>query len=213
MNPVRILLVDDHQLVRAGIKALLESVADFQLVGEAADGAEMLRQVETLAPDMVLMDVAMPILFGLQALERLRADDTVTRVIMLSMYASEEHIIRALELGACGYVVKDAAPGELESAIRAALRDEIWLPSRLPIDAINHYLKRTKLRRSDTLSPRQKEVLKLIADGVSTRDIAERLNLSVKTVESHRAQILARLNIQDVPGLVRYAILHGLSDL
>lgn len=214
MSAIRILLADDHHLVRAGIRALLETVADFQIAGEASDGAEALRQADALKPDMVLMDVAMPMLSGLQALERLKEAGSPARVVMLSMYANEEHIIRALSLGAAGYVLKDAAPGELEAAIRSALRDEVWLPSAMPIEAIDGYIDRLGSRgKAVTLTPRQRQVLKLLADGVGTRDIADRLGLSIKTIETYRAQVMTRLGIQDLPGLVRYAILHGISRL
>lgn len=214
MKPIRLLVADDHHLVRAGIRALLQAIDDFEVVGEARDGNEALASSAELRPDIVLMDVAMPELSGLQALERLRAADPVTRVVMLSMYANEEHVIRALSLGASGYVVKDAAPCELEAAIRAALRGEIWLPAALPRAVIDGYLARVgKLDRGGVLTQRQKQVLKLLAEGTGTRAIANALGLSVKTVETHRAQIMQRLGIQDVPGLVRYAILHGISPL
>jgi len=214
MNAIRILLADDHRLIRAGIRALLDTVAYFQVAGEARDGAEALRLVAELKPDLVIMDVAMPDLSGLQALETMRIAGSEVKVVMLSMHASEEHIIRALGLGASGYVVKDAAPGELEAAIRAALRDEIWLPSAMPRAAIDDYAERVGKRRTgDVLTPRQKQVLKLIAEGAGTREIATNLGLSVKTIETYRAQIMVRLDIQDIPGLVRYAIRHGISRL
>lgn len=214
MSAIRILLADDHHLVRAGIRALLHAITDFEVVGEASDGAEALRLVAELQPGVVLMDVAMPDLSGLQALEHMRLAGADAKVVMLSMYSNEEHVIRALGLGASGYVVKDAAPCELEAAIRAALRGEIWLPKAMPRTAIDGYVERVGKRDAgDVLTQRQKQVLKLLAEGVGTRAIANSLGLSVKTVETHRAQIMVRLGIQDVPGLVRYAILHGISRL
>jgi DNA-binding NarL/FixJ family response regulator len=204
-NPIRILVADDHHLFRAGIRALLRTVDDFEVVGEARDGAEALAAISQSRPDIVLLDVAMPDLSGARVLERLRADGSETKVVMLSLHANEEYVIRALSLGAAGYVVKDAAPDELEAAIRAAMANEIWLPNAMP--------RAGGPCAGNALTQRQKQVLKLIAEGAGTRAIATGLGLSVKTVETHRAQIMLRLGIQDVPGLVRYAILHGISSL
>lgn len=214
MTPIRILLADDHHLVRAGIRALLQTVDGLEVVDEARDGMEALRLLDQLKPDLVLMDVAMPGLSGLQALEMMRAAGSATKVIMLSMHANEEHVIRALSLGASGYVVKSAAPAELVAAIRAVMLGQTWLPAELPRAALDGYAERTGRRNPEaTLTQRQRQVLKLLADGAGTREIASILGLSIKTIETYRAQIMTRLGIQDIPGLVRYAILHGISRL
>lgn len=213
-RPIRILLADDHHLVRAGIRALLDTLEGLQVAGEAGDGAEALRLVAELEPDLVVMDVAMPELSGLQALERMRDNALDAKVVMLSMHADEEHVVRALSLGAAGYVVKDAMPDELEAAIRTVLRGEVWLPAGLPRAALAGHEKTADSNKADpVLTRRQTEVLKRLADGASTREIAGQLGLSVKTVETYRAQVMARLGIQDLPGLVRYAIRRGLSRL
>lgn len=211
---IRILLADDHTLVRAGIKALLDAVPDFEVVAEAAAGSEAIRLAQELAPDIAVVDLAMPGVTGLQVVERLQDTNPEIRTLMLSMHSSEEHVIRALRIGARGYVLKNSAPDELESAIRAALAGETWLPSQVSKQVLETYLAR--IRTADPpnlLTVRQREVLKMIADGASTRDIGVALNISVKTVEAHRAQIMDKIDVHDVAGLIRYAIRHGISEL
>jgi DNA-binding NarL/FixJ family response regulator len=211
---IRILLADDHTLVRAGIKMLLDAVPDFEVVAEAAAGSEAIRLAQELAPDIAVVDLAMPGVTGLQVVERLQDTNPEIRTLMLSMHSSEEHVIRALRIGARGYVLKNSAPDELESAIRAVLAGETWLPSQVSKQVLETYLAR--IRTADPpnlLTVRQREVLKMIADGASTRDIGVALNISVKTVEAHRAQIMAKIDVHDVAGLIRYAIRHGISEL
>jgi DNA-binding NarL/FixJ family response regulator len=211
---IRILLADDHTLVRAGIKVLLDAVPDFEVVAEAAAGSEAIRLAQELAPDIAVVDLAMPGVTGLQVVERLQDTNPEIRTLMLSMHSSEEHVIRALRIGARGYVLKNSAPDELESAIRAVLAGETWLPSQVSKQVLETYLAR--IRTADPpnlLTVRQREVLKMIADGASTRDIGVALNISVKTVEAHRAQIMAKIDVHDVAGLIRYAIRHGISEL
>lgn len=214
MEPIRILLADDHHLVRAGIKALLQEIADFEVVGDSHDGEETVRLAGELKPDVVILDIAMPGLTGLQALEKIRAAWPACRVLILSMYDSEEHVISALRLGAAGYVLKNAAPQELELAIRAVLDGGTWLSAAVSRQVVDSYLTHVRtLDRPDGLTARQLEVLKMIAEGRRTKEIAHALAVSVKTVETFRAQIMNKLGIQDVAGLVRYAIRNGISEL
>jgi DNA-binding NarL/FixJ family response regulator len=213
--PVRILLVDDHALVRQGFKALLGAMPDVEVVGEAADGREALRLIRALAPDLVLMDIAMPELNGLDATVHALRDRPQQKVIIVSMHAAEAYVIEALRAGAAGYLLKDADAAELERAIRAVARGERYLAPSVSHHVIDRYLRIERGEQgaeAEALTPRQREVLQLIAEGRSTREIAERFNVSVKTVESHRAQLMQRLDIFDVAGLTRYALRIGLID-
>lgn len=214
MKTIRILLADDHHLVRAGIKALLQEVSDFEVVGDSHDGDAITRLAAELNPDVVIMDIAMPGCNGLAALERIRAVQVGIRVIMLSMHDSEEHVISALRLGASGYVLKNAAPQELELAVRAVMDGGTWLSAAVSRQVVDAYLTQVRpTERPDGLTARQLEVLKMIADGRRTKEIAFALAVSVKTVETFRAQIMSKLGIQDIAGLVRYAIRNGISEL
>jgi DNA-binding NarL/FixJ family response regulator len=214
MKPIRILLADDHHVVRAGLKALLQEEADFEVVGDTHDGDTAVRMAGELNPDVVVMDIAMPGFNGLQALEGIRAAQPASRVIMLSMHDSEEHVMSALRLGAAGYVLKNAAPQELALAIRAAVDGGTWLPAAVSRQMVDAYLTHVRTaERPDGLTARQLEVLKLVAEGRRSKEIAFALQVSVKTVETFRAQIMNKLGIQDIPGLVRYAIRNGISEL
>lgn len=210
-EPIRVLLVDDHALVRAGIRSLLGAMARVEVVGEADSGAQALALAERLRPDVVVMDIAMRGMTGLEATARLRERWPEMRVIVLSMYSSEEYVLQAMRAGASGYLVKDAATAELESALRAVVRGETWLSASISRQSVEGYARRMGAGdETGGLTPRQREVLSLIARGRSTKEIAFDLGLSVKTVEAHRAQIMQRLGIRDVAGLVRYAIRVGL---
>ncbi|PTD97785.1 response regulator [Pseudothauera lacus] len=201
----RVLLVDDHALVRSGLRALIGGFAGFEVVGEAADGRAALALVEQLAVDVVVMDLSMPGLNGIEATRRLRAGLADCPVVVLSMHTEPDYLDQALAAGARAYVVKDAAPAELEAALRAALRGERFLsPQVAGRVGAAHGGSRTPL------TARQREILRLIAEGCSTREIATRLHISVKTVETHRAQIMQRLDIFDIAGLTRYAMRTGL---
>jgi len=215
MKLYRILLADDHALMRAGIRLLLEKLPDTEVVGEAGDGREALKLIELHQPNLVLMDVAMPNLNGLEALARVRKEFPETKVIVLSMHASEEIVIQALRAGASGFVVKSAAIDELELALQALARGEKYLSPTISKRVIENYLERLDglSTRFELLSPRQREILQLIAEGKNTKEIAGLLDVSVKTVETHRAELMDRLDIHDVPGLVRYAILIGVVTL
>ncbi len=209
--PIRVVLADDHALVRAGMRSLLGGMAQVEVVGEAASGEEALVLAERERPDVVLMDIAMKGMTGLDAAARIREQQPGVRVIILSMHAGEEYVLQALRAGAIGYLLKDAATGELELALRSVMRGESWFSPAVSRQVVEGYVQRVGGEPvADVLTARQREVLKLVAGGKSTKEIAFDLNLSVKTVETHRAQIMERLGIRDVAGLVRYALKTGL---
>jgi DNA-binding NarL/FixJ family response regulator len=212
---IRVLIADDHQLLRAGLVALMRDLPDVDVVGEAANGADALRLVDELTPDLLLLDVVMPGMSGIEVLEQLQQRSAgATRVIMLTMHSSEEHVLRALRLGASGYLLKDAAPDELGQALIAVARGEHWLSSAVSKKVISGYVARAGGEETvDALTARQHEVLKMMAEGMSTKEIGAALNLSVKTIETYRAQIMERLDIHDLAGLVRYAIRNGIVPL
>ncbi len=208
----RVLLADDHILVRAGLRKLLESIAGFEVVGEADDGLALLALVEQLQPDLVMMDIGMPGLNGIDATARVMKGWPKTRVVILSMHQSEEYVRQALRHGAAAYLLKDAAPLELEQALAAVMRGETYLSPTVSKGVLNDYVNRLRQdeQPGDALTPRQREVLKLVAGGLSTKEIARSLDLSVKTVDTHRSQLMKQLDIHEVAGLVRYAMRVGL---
>ena len=215
MNPTRVLIADDHALVRAGIRALLERIPNTEVIAEASDGREAVELLAKRQPDIVLMDIAMPGLNGLEATRQIVKTWPQVRVIILSMHASEEYVWQALRAGARGYLLKGASLSELELALSFVVRGEIYLSPPFSQQVIMEYVLRTGKQRArqEMLTARQREILSLIAEGKSTKKVALQLNISVKTVESHRAQIMERLNIHDVAGLVRYAIRTGLVQI
>ncbi len=219
MTPIRVLLADDHGLVRAGIRALLQSLSGIEVVAEAEDGREALRLIAAHRPDVVLMDIAMPGLNGLEAAARATKEFPGVRVIILSMHANEEYVLQALRSGAAGYLLKGARTPELELAVISVARGETYLSPAASKHVVADYVQRTsgEIARGEIdvdpferLTPRQREILQLIAEGRTTKEIARLLEISVKTVEMHRAQLMERLGIHDVAGLVRYAIRSGL---
>jgi DNA-binding NarL/FixJ family response regulator len=210
---MRILLADDHTLVRAGIRSLLEKMpAGIEIVGEAANGREALELIRSTMPDIALIDVAMKELGGLEALPRITKNFPSVKVIILSAHANEEYVIRALRNGAAGYMLKDAATAELELAIKSVAEAKTYLSPSISRTVIDSYLERVGNVSSplEHLTGRQRETLQLIAEGKNTKEIAGMLGISIKTVEAHRLQLMGRLDIHDVPGLVRYAIRSGL---
>ena len=211
-KPIRVLLADDHTLVRAGICSLIKNMEGTEVIAEAGDGREALRLVRTHRPDVVLMDVAMPGLNGLEATARIAKKFPHVRVIILSMHINEEYVLQALRAGAAGYLVKGADAAELEIAIRAVARGETYLSPTVSKHVVTDYIQRISGETTslELLTPRQREVLQLIAEGYSTKKIAHTLKISVKTVETHRMQLMERLDIHDIAGLVRYAIRVGL---
>jgi DNA-binding NarL/FixJ family response regulator len=212
MKPIRVLLADDHALVRAGFRALLQSLPDMEVVAEAGDGREALRLIDLHQPDVVLMDIGMPGLNGLEAAARIVEESPHIRVIILSMHATEEYVLRALRAGAVGYLLKDAGTAELELAVRAVVRGEMYLSPAVSKHVIAEYVQRVSSEPNsfEQLSPRHREILQLIAEGQTTKEIAQTLGLSVKTIETYRTQLMERLDIHDIAGLVRYAIRMGL---
>jgi DNA-binding NarL/FixJ family response regulator len=208
---IRVLLADDHALVRAGIRSLLGAMAEVEVVGEASSGEEALDLAQRQHPDVVLMDIAMRGITGLEAAAAMRERLPSVRVVILSMHSGEEYVLQALRAGAAGYLLKDAATGELELALRSVMRGESWLSPAVSRQVVEGYVQRTGGETApEVLTARQREVLRLVAGGKSTKEIAFLLNLSVKTVETHRAPIMDRLGIRDVAGLVRYALRTGL---
>lgn len=212
MRPIRVLLADDHDLFRAGLRVLLQDLAGVEVVGEAGEGREALRQVGELRPDVVLMDLMMPGLNGLEATARIAQEFPAVRVLVLSMNAAEEFVLPAVRAGASGYILKNARPAELEQAIRAVARGETYLTPAVSGHLIDDYRRRTPGEGDslDKLTPRQREVLQLVAEGHSSKEIARRLGVSVKTVETYRSQLMDALDIRDIAGLTRYAIRKGL---
>ena len=206
------MLADDHALVRAGIRALLDTLPGVDVVAEYGDGLAALESVRREPPDAILLDITLPGLNGLDVAARITRLEVPTRVLMLSMHTSPEHAARALAAGAAGYLNKDSAFDELATALEAIFSGKRYLCRALNEDVVLELERRAGEAKSELelLTPRQRQILQLIAEGHPTRQIAERLFLSIKTVETHRGQIMQRLNIFDVPGLVRFAIRNGL---
>ena len=206
---MRILVADDHTLVRAGLTSLIAHLPNMEVVGEAADGRHAMQMVRELKPDIVLMDIAMPGLNGLESAERIHGLEPQIKIIILSMFANEEYVAQALKAGASGYLLKDAATAELEMALKSVAMGQFYLSPAISRQVVDNYLRGGPVG-ADVLTPRQREILQLIAEGKSTRDIADTRHVSVKTVETHRTQLMERLDIHDVAGLIRYALRKGL---
>ena len=214
LKPISILLVDDHPLVRAGIRTLLEKLSEVVVTGEATDGREALRMIREHPPNIVLMDIAMPGLNGLDATKRISAEFPGVLVVVLSMYTDQEYVRQAVEAGAAGYLVKGSAAAELEDAITTVARGEKYFTPAVTTQIVEARPGQSGDRASiERLTPRQREILKLIAERHNTKEIAQVLSISIKTVETHRSQLMDRLGIHDVPGLVRFAIRTGLVSL
>jgi len=213
VKPIRLILADDHTLVRAGIRALLEKLPGVEVVGEAGDGREVLNLVKLHRPDVVLMDISMPGLNGLEAATRMAREFPDVRVLILSMHNNEEYAWRALKAGAVGYLLKKAATAELETALQQVVHGEIYLSREISTRLVKKFpLQGIADRKSplEELTGRQREILQLIAEGQNTKGIAEILKVSPKTVEYHRMKLMDCLNIHNVPGLVRFALRVGL---
>jgi len=212
---VRILLADDHALVRAGVRRILDAECDLTVVAEASDGAEAVELARTAVPDLAVLDISMPRMTGLQAAREIRRRTPSVQTLMLSMHDNEQYFFTALKAGACGYVLKSAADEDLVRACRAAMRGESFLYAGVASTLVRDYLER--MRRGErlpraVLTAREEEVVKLIAEGHTTKEIAATLVISYRTVERHRANILARLGMRDRTELTRYAIRAGLVE-
>jgi DNA-binding NarL/FixJ family response regulator len=214
MTPITILLADDHKLVRQGLRTMLEARPDLKIVGEASDGAEALEMVARLQPDVILLDVMMPNLNGIEAARQMRQRGLKTRIVFLSMYANASYAVRALHSGALGYVIKDADFSEILQAVYHAAEGKRYLSAEIADEVLELLLSNSadKAGSLEILSPREREILQLIAEGNTNAAIARKLTLSVRTVEAHRARIMAKLRLNSHAELVRFAIQQGLIE-
>lgn len=217
-RPVTILLADDHTIVRQGLAKVLEAESGFSVVGEARDGREAITQVEQLKPDVVLMDITMPLLNGIEATRQIRKSHPKTKVIILSMHSHNRFISELFSLGASGYLLKDSSGTDIINAINAAIRGDTYLSPSISRQVIEDYvsLKRTKSSREELyshLSNREREVFQMIAEGRSTKEIAEILCVSVSTVKTHRSNIMEKLQMENISQLIHFAIELGLVEI
>jgi len=212
---IRVLLADDHVVVRDGLRLIVEANDDMTVVGEASDGREAAEKARELRPDVMVMDIAMPELNGIDATQRIRERCPSVQVVILSMHASTEHIHRALQAGARGYVLKESAGEEVVAAVRAVHAGHWYLSERIADTALDDYARKrtTPLDRSpiEQLSPREREVLQLVVEGKSSTEIAACIHLSPKTVDTYRSRIMGKLGVHDFASLIRFAIEHGLT--
>ncbi|MFN8488697.1 MAG: response regulator transcription factor [Caldilineaceae bacterium] len=214
---IRLFLADDHKVLRAGLRALLETYPDLTVSGEAGNGLEAVRAVIKLRPDVAILDIAMPELNGIEAARQIRSECPQTQAIILSMHSSHQHIYQALKAGVRGYILKEAAPDELVDAIRTVHAGQRYLSPKVADELIEDYIDAHPRRMTDTaldlLSERERTVLQLVVEGKSSIEIAELLMLSPKTVDSYRSRLMQKLGITDLPGLVKFAIQQGLISL
>jgi DNA-binding NarL/FixJ family response regulator len=230
---IRILLADDHDILRDGLRALLEIPGDMQVVGEARTGREAVAEAERMRPDIVLMDISLPELDGVEACQRIRQQSPDVRVLFLTMHEAEEYFFRALRAGAAGYVIKRTAAADLLAAIRAVVRGESFLSPSIARALVEDYARQQSRQQArithsvssdegdnqytqgdayDTLSSREREVLQLVGEGHTNQEIANMLRLSIKTIQSHRAAVMEKLGLRDVTHLVRYGVRRGIID-
>jgi DNA-binding NarL/FixJ family response regulator len=219
MKPIRVLIADDHELVRAGLVSLLNELPDIEIIAQAKNGWEAIQLNQSFHPDVIVLDIELPDITGLEVIPHLLRTDQEAKILILSMYTYEEYVIRAFRLGAFGYAIKDSSPQELYLAIQKVSNNEVYLSPQISQSSINKYITQSRMTFQKTnlednlywkLTGRQKEVLHLIAVGKTTKEISVILHISTKTVESHRANLMANLNIYDIAGLVRYAIRSGI---
>jgi two-component system, NarL family, response regulator NreC len=214
MRKTRILLADDHKLMRRGLKALIEQQPDLSIVGEADDGRQAVALTATLKPDLLVMDIGMPNLNGIEAAHQITQANPTTAIVILSMHSDESYVLRALKAGAKGYLLKDSAESDLIRAVHAVAGGKSFFSPAVSKVLLDDYVR--KLQRSgaedayDLLTPREREILQLIAEGKSNKDVANLLNLSVYTVETHRANIMEKLNLRGIPELILYAVRKGI---
>lgn len=216
-DKIRVVLADDHRMLREGLRALLERQDDIEVVGEAADGREAVRLASQLRPDVVVMDVSMPLLNGIEATRQIRRDCPTTRVLTLTVHESQDYVAQLLAAGASGYIIKRAGGDELVSAVRAVHRGEAFLHPSIAKVVIQDYVQRLQAGRGlsaqEVLTEREREVLQLIAEGYTNREIADLLHLSIKTVQNHRSNIMRKLDLHDRGELIKYAIQQGIIHL
>jgi DNA-binding NarL/FixJ family response regulator len=217
MGKIRVMICDDHTILREGIRLLLNSQPDIEVVEEAVDGREAVEKARAVKPDVILMDIAMPFLNGLEATKQIRRDNPNARVLVLTMYESDEYVSQMLEAGAAGYVLKKVAGSELVYALRAVYQGEAFLYPSITKRLVEDYLRRVESGQErdtfDGLTDREREVLQLIAEGHTNKEIADLLNLSVRTVQNHRAHIMEKLGMHDRGELIKYAIQKGIIEL
>ena len=205
---IRVLLADDHILVREGLRALLAREADIQVVAEAGDGRETLRLARESRPDVATLDLSMPLLNGLEAGRQIAAWERGPRVILLTVHAEDRYVLEALRAGVCGYVLKKQAAADLVRAIREVSEGRVYLSPGISA-AIVEAIRSPKSIPEEPLTPREREVLQLVAEGKTTKEIASLLNVSIKTADAHRTRLMQKLDIHDIASLTRYAIRHG----
>ncbi len=213
MSKIKILVVDDHAIMRDGIRALIDLHDDIEVVGEASDGKEAIEKVRELAPDVVIMDIAMPGMDGLEAARRIRKRNPEVKVLVLTQHDHKEYVLSAIKVGVAGYLPKRAVSSELVSAIRAVHRGESFLYPSAATALIQDYLRKGEVEPYDYLTEREREILKLIAEGHTSREIANKLYISLKTVQGHRAKIMEKLDIHNRTELIKYAIRKGLVSM
>jgi DNA-binding NarL/FixJ family response regulator len=217
MPTIKVFLADDHAMVRQGLASVLASAPEIEVIGEAGDGQEALKKIRSLRPDVAVIDITMEGLNGLEVARRIRKSHPKIRVLILSIHSQEEYIIEAFKIGASGYLVKEAAVDELIAAIKAVYKGQAYLSPSIARRLIDDYLDKTQVPHTETLCPRltdrEVEVLQLVAEGKSNSEIASLLNISIKTVSTHRAHIMKKLDIHDALGLAKYAIRKGLVQI
>jgi two-component system response regulator NreC len=214
MNKIRVLLADDHTLIRAGLRMVVEAQPDLTVAGEASDGREAVAMAGKLKPDVAVMDIGMPSLNGIEASRQIRVVLPDTQVVMLSMHSDEGYVLRALKAGAKAYLLKDSAEADLARAIRAAAAGKSFFSPAVGQVLLEDYMRRLQRTGAEDsyelLSPREREILQLVAEGKSSKDIANLLGLSVYTVETHRARVMQKLNLRGIPELILYAVRKGI---
>mgnify|MGYP001815396698 FL=1 len=214
---ITVLLADDHAVVRDGLRLLLEAQPDLSVIGDAANGREAVRQVARLCPDVVVMDIAMPELNGIEAAREIGEVCPSTQIIILSIHSTTEHVFRALQAGARGYLLKESVGIEVVNAVRAVHAGHRYLSQKISDSLVDDYVRQRQAAEAKSplarLSPREREVLQLVVEGKSSAEIADTLSLSVKTVETYRTRLMHKLGVSDLPALVKFAIQHGLTSL
>ncbi len=211
---IRVFIADDHAIMRDGLLSLLKQQPDIHVIGSACDGLETVTQVTVLKPDVVVMDISMPHMNGIEATQQILTEFPRARVIILSMHSTSEHVFRALQAGARGYLLKESAGPELVLAIRTVFSGARYLSQKITDTVVTDYLKSDKSASPlEMLSAREREVLQLVAEGKSSLEISKLLFLSTKTIETYRSRLMTKLGIKDIPSLVKFAVQHGLTSL